>query len=279
MHIDRPHHSQTPTTASRSPEALSPTVDADEGYTEPAFGSYTEPVSEGEEDEQMDIAAVRGADEARYVRLAEEQVTEAVLFREEVLRRAREGGGDSNGKGKGTGAGVVSDEDEDEAADAHVPYLRRRSSVPVGERPQNLAIDPLAPSSQFDKSFWSKLSNAASANGNGNGKQAKVNGVSASKVKGGKSLRHAAIAEEDEDEEREAAGLADGEEEDEGEVVQTIYVKNIRSAAGKKISVPVRIEPKVIFANERTFLVCFFLSPYLFVLFEFLCPEPFVLLS
>lgn len=249
MHIDRPHHSQTPTTASRSPEALSPTVD--EGYTEPAFGSYTEPVSEGEEDEQMDIAAVRGADEARYVRLAEEQVTEAVLFREEVLRRAREGGGDSNGKGKGTGAGVVSDEDEDEAADAHVPYLRRRSSVPVGERPQNLAIDPLAPSSQFDKSFWSKLSTAASANGNGNGNQAKVNG--------GKSLRHAAITEEDEDEEREAAGLADGEEEDEGEVAQTIYVKNIRSAAGKRISVPVRIEPKVIFANERTFLVCFLL--------------------
>jgi len=35
---------------------------------------------------------------------------------------------------------------------------------------------------------------------------------------------------------------------------RTEFVRSFRAQAGKRIAVPVRIEPKVIFANERTFL-------------------------
>src|ERR1700733_1240681 len=68
MHIDRPQTSaptsQTPTTASRSPGLVTP---ANREPADPPFGSYAEPLSEGEEDEVMDVAPVK--DEAQHMNL------------------------------------------------------------------------------------------------------------------------------------------------------------------------------------------------------------------
>lgn len=269
MHIDRPQHSvtpsRTPTTASRSPEILTP------GLEEPVFGSYTEPVSEGEEDEQMDLVIAHGATEARHVRLNTEQVSEAVKFREEVLRRQRDAENDAKGN-----LDEERDEEDPRSPTGRIPYPRR-SSVPAAgsERPRNFSIDPLAPASQFDKSLWSKLagpksadgrsgasrSDSASAstrgnlkkpNGDGNGTSGSLNGGQLTGTQTLKQVRHVTIAEE----EGEAAGLADAEDEtDELDSNKKVFVNNVRSTVGKKISVPVRIEPKVIFANERTFMV------------------------
>jgi hypothetical protein len=241
LHLERPHpSSHTPTTASRSPpEPLTPYHE----LAEPAFGSYTEPVSEGEEDEQMDLAPARDGDEARHVRLESHQVSEAVKFREEVLRKQEAIEAKDKKKGKAENGAI--DEDGGVEADVRVPYLRSTSSaVPAAGRPNNLSIYPLAPASQFDKTFWSKLKASGGASvDEQDGSQSRV-----SKNKLGKHVKYASIAEQ-----LEPPSLEDRE--DDGDEEATVFVHDIRHEGGKRISVPVRIEPKVIFANERTFLV------------------------
>jgi hypothetical protein len=210
---------------------------ANQEAVDPPFGSYTEPISEGEEDEVMDVGPVK--DEAQHMKLPSAQVSEAIKHREEALKRERE----SKQKEKAPGNGADNDED-----DARHPYLRRRSSAAMAARPENLAIDPLAPASQFDKSFWSKL----------NGVQRKIqeeegrtNGQTPKK-----SLRHTTIAE-DAEEEDEAAVADDerGDDQDDEDENGAILVQSFHAQPGKRIAVPVRIEPKVMFANERTFMV------------------------
>lgn len=56
-------------------------------------------------------------------------------------------------------------------------------------------------------------------------------------------------SQEDEDEEEEQE-----EEEEEEDGDRVVYVDQFRAPAGKRIAVPVRVEPKVVFAAERTFL-------------------------
>lgn len=94
----------------------------------------------------------------------------------------------------------------------------------------SLRIDPLASSDRFDKN------------------------MSLLDDKSLKKLNEAAKVSEDEEEEEED----EGEEEDGDRVV---YVNHFRAPEGKRIAVPVRVEPKVVFAAERTFLkVCPFSS-------------------
>ncbi|KAF8318449.1 SPX-domain-containing protein [Clavulina sp. PMI_390] len=220
MHIDRPQpatNSQTPTTSSRSPDLLA--AAAQEQPVDPPFGTYTEPVSEGEEDEQMDIGPARN--EALQMNLPFADVSEAVKYREEYLKREVE----RISKDKGPAV-----DDEDDETDARQPYLRRRSSAAMKDGPKGLSIDPLAPSASFDKTFMSKL----------RGLQQEQNGSKQKKPK------HVTIAEEPEND--------DGDEADEEDNNATHYVQHFRAEPGKMISVPVRVEPKVIFANERTTL-------------------------
>lgn len=236
MPIDRPHSSaptsQTPTTASRSPELLTP---ANQEAVDPPFGSYTEPLSEGEEDEVMDVGPVK--DEAQHMNLPSAQVSEAVKHREEAIRRERE----SKQKERAPINGVDNVED-----DPRHPYLRRRSSAAMAGQPENLAIDPLAPASQFDKSFWSKL------NGVQRREQEEAERTKGKAAK--KSLQYAPIPEDGEDEaaaaDDEGANGQEGEDEN-----RPILVRSFHAQPGQRIAVPVRIEPKVIFANERTFMV------------------------
>lgn len=206
MHIDRPSQLSQPSSASPSQPITPPTDDVEE----PPLGSYTEPISEGEEDENMDVAVAK--DEGKYTKLNPRDASEAIKFREELLRRTNE----AERKGKGKGESAVDEEDGPDEA-GRLPYLRRRSSIPT-ERPRNLAINPLAPASTFDKSYWSKVKGTANGNGNGNGS------------------RNGTLDEEEEE------ALADGEEEEE-DTPDTEYVRHFKADAGKKISVPVRIEP------------------------------------
>ncbi len=222
MHIERPQHSSlyTPTTSSQTPQVPTPGTDH-----EPIFGSYTEPVSEGEEDEHLDVAVP--LDEARRMQLPTAQVAEAQQFREAVLRKeveARLKEGKKKAKDSATAEGDDGDDGDDEG-DGRVPYLRRRTSVPA-ERPKGLSIDPLAPASKFDQSFWSKLKTG---------------------MNGAAKVQNSAIPEDEEEPSQEEAAAEDPD--------QRILVRDFRAQEGKKIAVPVRIEPKVIFANERTFLV------------------------
>ncbi|KAF8340303.1 SPX-domain-containing protein [Cantharellus anzutake] len=216
MLIERPQSSHTPTTSSQSPQLETPAA-ADQD--EPVFGSYTEPVSEGEEDENMDLAVP--LDEARRMQLPDAQVAEAQQFREAVLRKEAEARL-KDGKKKAKDFAVANGEGDD-GSDERVPYLRRRSSVPA-ERPKGLSIDPLAPALTFDQSFWSKLK---------------------PKVNGALKIQDTTIVEDDERAPLQEEDLAPD---------QRILVQDFRAEEGKKIAVPVRIEPKVIFANERTFL-------------------------
>jgi hypothetical protein len=54
--------------------------------------------------------------------------------------------------------------------------------------------------------------------------------------------------DDDEDEEEEFTALGNDDR---------VLSRDWRAPAGKHIAIPVRIEPKVYFAAERTFLVCF----------------------
>lgn len=101
---------------------------------------------------------------------------------------------------------------------------------------RGLNVDPLVPSEQFDKSTLNaKLAAAAERDS------------------------------DDEDEEEEA------EEADTGPVL----TREFRAPAGKRISVPVRIEPKVIFATERTFLKVSKRSEQQLTPVDALCSPPF----
>lgn len=87
----------------------------------------------------------------------------------------------------------------------------------------SLRIDPLASADRFDKNM--SLLNDESL----------------------KKLQAQAQKADSDDED-----VADEEEGEDGDRV--IYVNQFRAPAGKRIAVPVRIEPKVVFAAERTFL-------------------------
>ncbi|KAG2120559.1 uncharacterized protein F5147DRAFT_785413 [Suillus discolor] len=103
--------------------------------------SYIEPVSEGEEDEEMDLTPAR--DEFRHTGLAHEDVTAAIAFREKSLKEREPA---SQSRGSSSTPEVVYDE--------RMPLLKL-PQPPRAER--NVSIDPLAPSSAFDEHLHERL--------------------------------------------------------------------------------------------------------------------------
>ena len=96
----------------------------------------------------------------------------------------------------------------------------------------SLRIDPLAPSDRFDKNVslldaeaLRKLNEAAGADG----------------------VRNYGAASS-------GRGLEDDEDLEDEEDNPVVYVDTFRAPPGKRIAIPVRVEPKVVFAAERTFL-------------------------
>jgi len=91
----------------------------------------------------------------------------------------------------------------------------------------SLRIDPLASADRFDKNM------------------SLLDQQSLQRLKDAQRERDNAQGDDSEDE------VEDAEDEDGNRV---IYVDQFQAPAGKRISVPVRVEPKVVFAAERTFL-------------------------
>ncbi|KAG2351969.1 SPX-domain-containing protein [Suillus spraguei] len=166
--------------------------------------SYIEPVSEGEEDEEMDLAPAR--DEDRRTGLPHEDVAAAIAFREKSLKERDR-----------TSYDRANDAPE-ELCDERTPLLKL-PRPPRVER--TVSIDPLAPSSAFDERLRERL-------------QANTN----------------ALPRAQDGEVREAVGLDEENIREE----ERLLVRDWTAPSGKRIAVPVRIEPKVYFANERTFL-------------------------
>ncbi|KAG8924478.1 vacuolar transporter chaperone [Tulasnella sp. 408] len=233
IQINRPTSATHSSATSASPLPESPT---EEGLE---FGKYTEPLSEGEEDEDMGEAIA--ADEENRVGLDRGQASAAIKYRQEQLARQQ---------AEASSSSTPQDDDP------RKPFLKtRRASelAATGQRPRNLSIDPLAPSSVFDKTLQTKLQKE-------------------SKRRVGFS--DDTVVDEDADDEDEEGHRGEyeapapapvgffgklkklfaPEPEEEPPTRPEVEYLRVNAPEGKKIAVAVRIEPKVIFATERTFL-------------------------
>lgn len=222
--VERPYSQRTP--ERRSSGAPTP----DPGDSERA--TYVEPLSEGEGDEDMDMAPAR--DEGARIGLGNGQAADAIAFREKQLKERAQPPGPSRAR----------------SIDV-LPVVPAPPTTPAPRTPsrsRTLSIDPLVPSSAFDERFKDRL-------------------------------RAVNRAQEEED-----ANAAQTSPEGNEAGDDRILTREWHAPSGKRIAIPVRVEPKVYFAAERTFLVRVFLfsCPCLLQLFLFLiflrvgCILPFI---
>jgi len=221
---------------------------------------YTEPVSEGEEDEEMDLAPAR--DEHKRTGLTSDEVAAAIAFREKSLKQqseARKQKSQSQSQSRSlptyskahdmaaeenAGDGDVdTDGEEDEEPTERTPFLRGRASsnrvaaISGDSQARSLSIDPLAPSSAFDETLRDRLREDAER---------------------AKQSEDAAVADDEDEDEDEDEGREEGTSRSPGigsrRGSERLLERRWAAPRGKRIAVPVRIEPKVHFAAERTFL-------------------------
>ena len=183
---------------------------------------YTEPISEGEEDDNDQLLPAK--DERKRMGLSGAEVEEAIAYREDMLKE--QGRGKDVVRGQGT--------HNRETYTPHADNTRERkwsgngSSQADSLTNEALSINPLTPASAFDETFKSKLSNVREAK----------------KTRVAERASNAAS-----DDNQEGYGTIPRDADD------RVISRDWRAPLGKRISVPVRIEPKVYFAAERTFLV------------------------
>lgn len=203
---------------------------ASTGSYSPEFHPYTEPVSEGEE-EDMNTAPAKN--EGQHTGLSGTEVEEAIAYREKMLKQRREQEAEathSNGSGSRNGGLDVPLEDDEHAEGSSISGPRRRrkwSLIGNDIKSRALSIDPLAPSTAFDETLRNKLHETQKKQ-DGEGKR-----DSEERIQNGGDNNLNNVQSGDD----------------------RIMVRDWTAPAGKRISVPVRIEPKVYFAAERTFLV------------------------
>ncbi|KAF5376175.1 hypothetical protein D9757_009337 [Collybiopsis confluens] len=224
---------------------------------------YIEPVSEGEEDDE-DMLREPARDEDKRIGLTESQIKEAVEFREQMLKQRRKtevsegkkpsfaygsvpGTSESSGSGNGNenenNESAVVDDDTDADADGEedtnerTPFLPKgangrsasKTSTKTSTKTRALSINPLAPSSAFDETLRNQL-------------KIKTDGIEQERSRKETVARH----EDEDEEEADQLGPLPGDE--------RFLSRDWHAPAGKHIAIPVRIEPKVYFAAERTFL-------------------------
>ena len=198
MTVERPHSQRTP---SEIRSSGAPTPDATD-----VERAYVEPLSEGEDDEEMDLAPARdeGARIGLASGLASAQAADAIAYREKQLKERAQRAGPSRAR-----------------SSECLPVLHAPPTTPAPRPPRlrTLSIDPLAPSSTFDERFKARLTAVKRAN------------------------------EEAEAEEAQVSPRSDETGDD------RTLTREWRAPPGKRIAIPIRIEPKVYFATERTFLV------------------------
>lgn len=217
------------TSSKGTSEQTSSGINTPENLTAPR---YSEPVSDGEEDEDMDLAPAKDAD--LRTGLSYKDVAEANAYREKMLKEVE--------RENGTG------DDDDEDAPHLKPYLRGRQpgkALEIGKS-RGIHIDPLASSTAFDASLRQQLQKAESVTRSRSSSR-KPNGSGRRRSKSPRSEDDGPVNNSLEDlEDPHGSGSNPG---------GTEFVRNFRAPAGKRVSIPVRVEPKVYFAAERTFLV------------------------
>ncbi|KAJ4477406.1 SPX-domain-containing protein [Lentinula aciculospora] len=243
--IERPAHSSKGSSAASGSGPVSRDLS-------PHAEKYTEPVSEDEDDADMLRAPAR--DEDKRTGLTETQVAEAVAYRENMLRERRktqiaEGKKPSSNFYGSTPTPNKSDEQAVDDGDERMPFLAKPKDRSLSQtRPVHLPINPLAPSSTFDETLKNQFEDEA-------------NGIMRDNV----NPAAAGVADEEEDEE--LAPLGDNR----------LLSRDWHAPVGKHISIPVRIEPKVYFAAERTFLkwlnISVFIGTIATTLLNFTSPE------
>ena len=234
---------ERPNSNAHSNASSQPTAPQSPVHSQPSE-SYHEPMSEGEDDEEYLVHSAKNEED--HLRLppdAAQQARAAREHREQMLReqasaqlkasRSGEAAGPSsttttggNGKGK-------DGEDRVEGGSSQVSKKRTQNDP-------SLRIDPLASSDRFDRN----MSQLDERNLN------KLN--EAVKAKAKASQRQGGDEDDDDDNDDDAGGRID--QEDEIDEDRVVYVDQFRAPPGKRIAVPVRMEPKVVFAAERTFL-------------------------
>lgn len=194
----------------------------------------------------MDLAPAK--DEGVRAGLTAAEVAEAIAYREKMLQEAAE---DEGRKKASDVKPILTDKIYGEGGEHEGRYLdvnertpflraRRPSSNIVPDRPRGLSIDPLAPSSAFDQTLRERL------------RRAKANEEEVAHIK------DTVVHDDDEDgagedeADRGEGSSRGGQPGDDRELV-----RHFKAPAGKRVAVPVRIEPKVYFAAERTFLVSY----------------------
>lgn len=276
---------QTPaTTPSSSRRTRSPSASRGSSPA-PAVTAYSEPLSEGEdEDEEYHPAK----DEGKRTGLSGEELKSAIAYREQMLKERREEEEENltkseNGKGSEEEPEdrVLTGEREGEGEEANGeqqhhyhkrPQHRRYDSTTLTKkiRSKAYAIDPLAPSQAFDETLKTKLEGAQVQEDNrrlrfqeeqpSSSSSRQLTRTQGSPNRSRSGRRNDEMEENgneeddrpaDEVEEEAALGISKMRYADD-----RILERNVRAPAGKRISIPVRIEPKVYFAAERTFLVC-----------------------
>jgi hypothetical protein len=245
--IERPHGSVSKSSSDPS--------SGSSGMRTPLEDRYAEPDSEGEEDELMDLAPAR--DEDKRTGLSYVQVAEASAYRAEMLKRRGEG---VHSESRATlEAEEDAEEAQEESKQAARPIVddtgeRGRQGILIPRKnvtrsimtalsktqsgPKPIHIDPLAPSSAFDETLRNRLQTEKNRRGRHNSTGGgSVGSVILSTISTGEDESNRAGPSQQPDE--------------------RLLLRSFRAPAGKRISVPVRVEPKVYFAAERTFLVSF----------------------
>jgi SPX domain protein involved in polyphosphate accumulation len=131
---------------------------------------YTEPISEGEEDEERAHVVVRSEDLPARAGLAEhgDAVREAIAFREKNAVATEKKGKRKSYAASGTEGAAAPpqqrdyaaghESDADDSGDERTPFLRRaESKSKPAPAAQALSIDPLAPSTAFDQTLRDRL--------------------------------------------------------------------------------------------------------------------------
>ncbi len=247
--IERPHSAAQSNASSHhaSPNASTSRLDAT---------AYNEPVSEdefegagGDDDEDGEHKAVVG-DESHVartlgtgvsdprIREIREQREKNIEERQQELEKLRRDNPDAFSNIVSGALAVGS---------STGPGSSGMARAPSTDRKQVTREEILSTSTAFDKSYFSKLTpNNIS----------RIWRAKYARDSSGNSQAGGDEDEDDEDEDERIRAQLEGRDEEDAPPPRAgvEYVNNFHAQPGKKVSIPVRIEPKVYFANERTFL-------------------------
>lgn len=275
--IERPHYSNNSSTRGHTPSTSRDTftpADSNESHSPVVGTGYTEPLSEGEDEDEVFVPA---HDEGKRTGLSGAEVKAAIAYREHMLKERRQEEEEERKRRKRQGKEKQSNEDEHDAEDSlerdePVEHTEAQNGHTDGQAKRQrlvsqkstlgkkaLSINPLAPSTAFDETLKTKLEGEERRQSQRSTSRSSRTRRSRSRKYG---QRNDQTTNDDDDEqnpdEREEEEALGGPQKRDGD--DRILERNWRAPPGKKIAIPVRIEPKVYFAAERTFLVSF--APY-----------------